>query len=65
MDMRSFNLNMEISLLVYSEEFTSSMREVEAGYKANSKELGLDVWLKRPLRHKFIDNVARLTSSLQ
>jgi cardiolipin synthase len=65
MDMRSFNLNMEISLLVYSKKFTSELRKIEAGYKANSRELGLDIWLKRPLRDKFVDNVARLTSSLQ
>lgn len=65
MDMRSFNLNMEISLLVYSQEFVQQLRKVEAGYKASSRELTLDVWLRRPLRDKFIDNVARLTSSLQ
>ena len=65
MDMRSFNLNMEISLLVYSTEFVDKLRLIEAGYKAQSRELTLDVWLRRPLRHKFGDNVARLTSSLQ
>ena len=65
MDMRSFNLNMEISLLVYSTEFVDKLRLIEAGYKAQSRELTLDVWLRRPIRHKFGDNVARLTSSLQ
>lgn len=65
MDMRSFNLNMEVSLLVYSKNFVKQMRKIEAGYMKNSRELLLDVWLKRPLRHKFGDNVARLTSSLQ
>lgn len=65
MDMRSFNLNMEISLLVYSQEFVQQLRKVEAGYKVKSRELTLDVWLRRPVRDKFIDNVARLTSSLQ
>lgn len=65
MDMRSFNLNMEISLVVYSKQFVKEMRHIEAGYRANSRELYLEAWLERPLRHKFVDNVARLTSSLQ
>jgi cardiolipin synthase len=65
MDMRSFNLNLEISMLVYSKEFARSMRMVEDHYRAKSKELILDVWLRRPIKDKFVDNVARLTSSLQ
>ena len=65
MDMRSFNLNLEISLLVYSKQFVHKMRAVEDHYRLNSRELLLDVWLRRPIRDKFFDNVARLTSSLQ
>ena len=65
MDMRSFNLNMEISLLIYSKEFVQAMRRVETSYKIKSRQLHLDAWLHRPLRDKFVDNVARLTSSLQ
>lgn len=65
MDMRSFSLNMEVSLLVYSNDFVSQMRTVEAKYFANSKELRLSKWLKRPKAQKLADNIARLTSSLQ
>ncbi len=65
MDMRSFSLNMEVSLLVYSKAFVKEMRKVEAKYFANSRELKLHAWLQRPKAQKFSDNIARLTSALQ
>ncbi|MFV0319550.1 MAG: cardiolipin synthase [Microbacterium sp.] len=65
MDMRSFGLNMEISLFVRGEEFVREMREVEQSYRELSRELTLDEWKKQPLRSTVLDNLARLTSALQ
>jgi cardiolipin synthase len=65
MDIRSFELNAEVSLLVRGTSFVRSMREVEAGYRRDSRELTLDEWLKQPLRSTVLDNLARLTSALQ
>ncbi|WP_309068558.1 cardiolipin synthase [Microbacterium sp.] len=65
MDMRSFGLNLEITLLVRGEEFVQQMREVEAEYRELSRELTLEEWLEQPLRSTVLDNLARLTSSLQ
>ncbi len=65
MDMRSFGLNMEMSLLVRSEDFVGEMREVEDKYRALSRELTLEEWEKQPLRSTVLDNIARLTSALQ
>ncbi|GAA3635459.1 cardiolipin synthase [Microbacterium awajiense] len=65
MDMRSFGLNMEISMLVRGEEFTRQMRDVEQQYRDLSRELTLAEWEKQPLRSTVLDNLARLTSSLQ
>nr|WP_228066745.1 cardiolipin synthase [Microbacterium paludicola] len=65
MDMRSFGLNLEITLLVRGEEFVQQMREVEAEYRDLSRELTLDEWLQQPLRSTVLDNLARLTSALQ
>jgi cardiolipin synthase A/B len=65
MDMRSFGLNMEISMLVRGEEFVSEMRDVEATYRALSRQLTLEEWEKQPLRSTVLDNLARLTSALQ
>lgn len=65
MDMRSFGLNMEISMLVRGEEFIHQMRAVEDGYRSLSRELTLEEWEKQPLRSTVLDNLARLTSALQ
>ncbi|WP_086474543.1 cardiolipin synthase [Plantibacter elymi (nom. nud.)] len=65
MDMRSFGLNLEVSLMVRGREFVQEMRGVEDGYREISKELTLAEWLKQPLRSTVLDNLARLTSALQ
>jgi len=65
MDMRSFGLNLEISMLVRGEEFVAEMREVEGTYRYLSRELTLEEWMKQPLGSTVLDNLARLTSALQ
>jgi cardiolipin synthase len=65
MDIRSFQLDLEIMLLVCGREFTSSLRMVEDEYRSVSKELTLDEWNHRGRWHAFIDNFARLTSAVQ
>ena len=65
MDMRSFGLNFEVSLLVRGRGFVEQLREVEEDYRRNSRQLTLEEWLKQPLRSRVLDNVARLTSALQ
>ena len=65
MDMRSFGLNLEVSMLVRGEEFVDEMREVEDKYRSLSRELTLEEWMEQPLRSTVLDNLARLTSALQ
>lgn len=65
MDVRSFSLNMEASVLVHGSSFVERMRSVENDYKAASTRLTLEEWLARPVSAKVLDNLARLTSSLQ
>ncbi|NNC12030.1 cardiolipin synthase [Planctomonas sp. JC2975] len=65
MDMRSFQLNAEISLMVRGTAFVSAMRDVEEGYRQASRQLTLDQWLKQGLWPTVLDNLARLTSALQ
>ena len=65
MDMRSFGLNSEISLLVRSRSFVAQMRVVEKEYRAISKELTLEEWEQEPLTATVLDGLARLTSALQ
>lgn len=65
MDMRSFGLNMEVSMLVRDADFVAQMRAVEDEYREVSRLLTLEEWLKQPLRSTVLDNLARLTSALQ
>ncbi|GAA0994684.1 cardiolipin synthase [Subtercola frigoramans] len=65
MDIRSFSLDFEISLMVRGATFVQEMRAVEDGYRELSRELTLEEWMKQPLRSTILDNLARLTSSLQ
>jgi cardiolipin synthase len=65
MDMRSFGLNLEISMLVRGAEFVDELRAVEDAYRENSRELTLEEWSQQPLRSTILDNLARLTSALQ
>ncbi|MDQ1580044.1 MAG: cardiolipin synthase [Microbacteriaceae bacterium] len=65
MDMRSFLLNMEVSLMVRGRSFVEQLRVVEDGYRASSRELTLAEWERQPLRSTVLDNLARLTSALQ
>jgi len=65
MDMRSFSLNYEISVLVHSTEFVRELRGIEQAYRDSSRELTLDEWLRRPAMGQVLDNVMRLTAGLQ
>jgi cardiolipin synthase len=65
MDMRSFGLNYEVSLMLLGAEVVAEMRKVEDTYRAMSKELTLEDWLARPRRSAYLDNVMRLTAALQ
>ncbi|WEO76323.1 cardiolipin synthase [Cryobacterium sp. SO2] len=65
MDIRSFSLNMEVSVLVHGADFVRRMRLVQDDYRANSRKLELADWLDRPAGGRIFDNLARLTSSLQ
>jgi cardiolipin synthase len=65
MDMRSFSLNLEISVMVRGGHFVESMRDLEQSYREASRELFLEEWMTRPLASKVLDNLARLTAAVQ
>lgn len=65
MDMRSFSLNFEISVMMRGESMISALRALEADYRLNSRELLLEEWLTRPFGARVLDNLARLTAALQ
>ncbi|MCF2571599.1 cardiolipin synthase [Brevibacterium sp. UCMA 11754] len=65
MDMRSFGLNYEISLLTTGGDLVGDIAEVVAGYQQASRELTLEEWEKRPLIRRYMESAMRLTSALQ
>ncbi|WP_166826757.1 cardiolipin synthase [Brevibacterium limosum] len=65
MDMRSFGLNYEISLLTTGGDLVDDIIEVVADYQDVSRELTLEEWEKRPWPRRYMESVMRLTSALQ
>jgi len=65
MDIRSFSLNMEVSVLVRGRAFCERMRAVEDSYREHSTRLDPEAWEKRGTAGRVLDGLARLTSALQ
>lgn len=63
-DMRSFALNSEISLILYDREATLILREIERSRLEQSVSLRASDWERRNLARKCAENVARLFSPL-
>lgn len=64
-DMRSFHLNLEVSMVCYDPSVVAALRKVEAAYLERSIPLTRTEWGRRPQRIRFFENIMRLTSALQ
>ncbi|MDO8337529.1 MAG: cardiolipin synthase [Microcella sp.] len=65
MDMRSFSLNLEVSVMVRGASIIKRLREVEQSYRDNSTELTLETWMNRPAHMRAFDDLARVTATVQ
>ena len=65
MDIRSFNLDLELSLFSCDRGLADQMRAIEDEYRALSRELTQQEWDQRGRWHRLADNVMRLTSAVQ
>lgn len=65
MDMRSFGLNYEVSLLTYGGDITETLHAIMDDYRAVSSELTAEEWGKRSWGRRWLDSAMRLTSALQ
>jgi cardiolipin synthase len=65
LDIRSFELNLEISLVCYDSGVVAGLQGIAENYLCHSRPLHLAEWQRRPVLNKLFDNLARLTSSLQ
>lgn len=64
MDMRSFVLNSEVTVVIYDREVTLQLRRMQDDYIAGSDRMELDRWRRRPWIRKVAENLARLVSPL-
>ncbi|GAA1490041.1 cardiolipin synthase [Brachybacterium sacelli] len=64
MDIRSFLLDMESSMMIGGTDFMAKMHEVENAYRSRSRELTLEEWEQRPVPMRLLDNLCRLASSV-
>ena len=65
LDMRSFALNYEVSLMALGPEVVTAVRAVEDSYRKVSRLLTLEEWVARSRGSAYVDNVMRLTAALQ
>ena len=65
MDMRSFGLNYESTMLVAKGDLIEDFTQLARNYKKVCHELTLEEWNERGLLRRYVDNVMRLTSALQ
>jgi cardiolipin synthase len=63
-DLRSFQLNEEASLLLYDAPSIDAVEAIQRGYLQNSDRLNLQSWRARPTLRKLGENIARLANSL-
>lgn len=65
LDMRSFHLNLEITLICYDAKVVADLRQIEANYIRQSKQIHLAEWKARSARKILFENFSRLTAALQ
>jgi cardiolipin synthase len=63
-DIRSFRLNSEISVLIYDREVVAQLGQIQQEYLAASRALSYEEWLRRPIWEKLAQNTARLVDSV-
>jgi cardiolipin synthase len=65
MDMRSFVLNYEVVMMMTGTGIVDRLREVQDDYRRLSTELTLERWRERGRGERALDNLMRLTATLQ
>lgn len=64
LDVRSFNLNFELSVLLYGKEATEQLRAVQSSYLADSTPLNFADWSRPNLIRQYFDRAVSLLSPL-
>ena len=64
LDRRSFEINFELSTLVYSPDFASELRTLQERYLTDCRRVEADEWKARPWPKRLAENVAGLFGPL-
>ncbi|HRD92653.1 cardiolipin synthase [Accumulibacter sp.] len=64
LDLRSFELNFEVSLITYDRAFSAAAREMQRRYQGSSRALLLDEWRARPNWRRLLENAVQVLSPL-
>ncbi len=64
-DIRSFELNQECNVIVYSSDVAHTLYKQHHKDLKKSEQVDLVIWRTRTKRSQFLDSIARLTSALQ
>lgn len=65
LDIRSFELDLEITTILYDSKVVAELEKIETGYLARSNRVTLKSWHARSRKHKMLDSISRLTAALQ
>jgi cardiolipin synthase A/B len=65
LDMRSFELDLELSVVIYDKSVVKKLDEIESEYIKKCIVITQKIWQMRPLRLRIIDRITRLTAALQ
>ncbi len=63
-DLRSFQLNLEINLLLLDDGSVRQVAAIQRDWLEESEPLLADEWRQRPFRQRIVENIARLFDSL-
>jgi cardiolipin synthase len=65
LDIRSFQLNLEVTLVCYDPQVVTDLRLIEADNMTRSRPVNLGEWETRGKGEKLFENISRLTAALQ
>ncbi|MCM8594009.1 cardiolipin synthase [Accumulibacter sp.] len=64
LDLRSFELNFEISLIAYDQRFSAEVRRLQREYEARSQPVDVEHWHSRPRWRRLVENAVQVMSPL-
>ena len=64
LDLRSFELNFELALVVYDSDFASELHFLQNDYIEKSRRVSLRDWQERPFYRRLADNAAKLVAPI-